>query len=239
MSGMSEDQVATLLRDALRREGGTMQPSADGLRRIRQDTAARGRRRPELPRRSLLAAAAGVMLGGGATGGAVLAGRRPDDRGDQPELMPSTTTPPPGGPWRIVTTYMVRMVDGHPRPVPERRRAPQFDMEGLGVLTQTPVGPDLGTYWTQPFVAAIGGTRQDPLIVEMRRDAFGSSDVNSEEEARVAIQQIIWTLTENMSPGNPERDGPVTFLVESKRGYRAWNLITLGAPMARDPSLLA
>lgn len=224
-----------------------MQPSPDGLRRIRQATAARERRPDGLTRRVLMAAAAGVVLGGGTAGGILTTMRRgsEDALPGQGDLTSEEVTndvgeaPPPGGPWKILTAYVVKIVDGHPRLVPERRRVSLDEEVGTRFLAQTPVGADHGTYWRYPLTYALAGTRDEPVIIYVRSAGFGSPDVNSVEEATVAIQQLVWTVTENDFASDDKRDGPVTILVDGKRGYRAWNLVTLDKPVRRDPSLLA
>jgi hypothetical protein len=246
VNGVSEDDVATVLRDALRREADAIEPSPDGLRRIRQAVPAPGQR-DVAPRRALLVAAATGLVAAGGTAWGLARGGTEEPRPGQGEPTSGEPEPPsgepepplPGGPWRTVVVYVVTMRSGRPRLVPERRRVNLDEQVGMRYLTMTPLGADHGTYWYWPLVYVIGGTPQEPIIIQVRSGGFRSRQVNSVEAATVAIQQLVWTVTENIYGQDPRRDGPVTILVDGKRGYRAWDLITLDRPFRRDPRYLA
>ena len=226
-----DEPTASLLREVLRRQADAVQPSPDGLRRIRAEIAHRPRR--VLPMRGrghltplVAAAAAAVVVAAGAT----FAVRTVTHR------VPSTVS---------VTTTSDQLVDQH-----EVAEAPAASLpvyvaareNGEVVLFREfrrvggPTGVDDRV--AQAVELAITGTPQDPGRAQLfapgpaprvtARVTAGRIDLDISpaplarspeptwEEARVAAQQLVWTATataavaaQSAPPGSPAVESSV------------------------------
>jgi len=263
LSRRRADPTVELLRGALMREAERVEPSGDGLRRIRETIetgAVRGRvpvgtsARPGRRWMPFLAAAgaAAVLV----TAGTVAVRERDDPAARPAASAPVTAPPSPSG-------------DPTGSPAPDPSGSP------TGV-TSTPVGSTSPVYWlgrsktrtllyrewvpTQGYSmqsaveAMLGGslprdkdfsTPWRPARVRVERAggvitvdlgaaAFSNKNVGG-EVAALAVQQLVHTVTAvSNSPGVPVR-----VLVDGAAGYEAWGVLELGEPVSRDPSVIA
>ena len=240
---------AELLRRALNAEADRVDPSADGLRVIRQRIAAgEGARRHHyrLPLTIAAVAAGAVVVAGVATAvdrdRAVAPAPQPP-AASAPAVSTAPTpsasvTPSPGtgsttatGSVSGVPVYALTTAGTDARLVREFRRVPARGdrvTSAVSALALTPVDPDYTTFWRRPDRLSVD-VRSDRIVVDLSADAFGDPDAGSGELPSVAVQQLVWTATAAAG-----RDVPVTVLVDGRRGYDAWGGIVLGSPMRRD-----
>lgn len=106
-------------------------------------------------------------------------------------------------------------------------------------MTSTrPADPDYSTPWAPASTVTANLSSGGGITVDISHDAF--SRPVGKAVARAAIQQLVYTATAAASAyGFTQGSVPVTILVDSRSGYRAWNTVTLGSPMTRDPDALS
>jgi hypothetical protein len=241
LDGHDDDPTATLLRDVLHREAEAVQPSADGLRRIRADIARQPpHHAPRLARRwtPIVAAAAVVALLAGA-GGLVLRWR------------PHTSPQAPAASGAIIATmdqaeartapaasvpvYVVGRQGGRPVLFREFRSSRATDEGGMVeeavrlAVTARPLDP----HYIQLF-AASRGTKVTARVTpaQIRLDISPAPKAVpgvTAADAQVAQQQLVWTATATAavaesSPGTPVRSTSVGYKQPGLRPV----IITLG-----------
>jgi hypothetical protein len=241
---------AELLRRALHAEADAVDPSADGLRVIRQRIAAgegAPRRRYRLPLAVAAVAAGAVVVAGVATAldrdravapsPAPPAGPAPSvTTAPVPSTDAATPSPDPGSATSSaslsgVPVYALTMAGTDARIVREFRQIPARGdrvTSAVSALALEPVDPDYTTFWRRPSRLSVD-VRGDRIVVDLSPDAFADQDVGSGDLPSVAVQQLVWTATAAAG-----RDVPVTVLVDGRRGYDAWGGVVLGSPMRRD-----
>ena len=97
------------------------------------------------------------------------------------------------------------------------------------MLAGAPLDPD---YDGGPWQTATGVTTEregEDLTVDLPATAFGKDDV-SEDEARQALQQLVYTATAAV-----QAQGTVTVLIDGQPD-KAWGQVDVGEPMRRDIS---
>lgn len=227
--GRPEDPTARLLRDVLTRAADDVEPSPDGLARIRAATAEHSRRpallrrrpggRPWLP---VLAAAASVVLLAGLAGFALqrfpLQGS--DERASD-AASPSATAPP------ALPVYRVGVLDDGAGRVRyalfrEFRQTVLTDLDARlsDALTEAVTRrPEDGDY-DRVFGPASGGrveARWDAAAGEIEVEltpAMTTVRVATDARAQIAIQQIVWTATAVLAEQRPgSADVPVRISV--------------------------
>lgn len=259
------DPTVELLRGALMREAARVEPSGDGLRRIRETIESgptRGRpavgpsMRPGRRWTPFLAAAGAVAV-------LATAGTLAVRDGAAPTAVPAASSPataapaPSGGP------------TGSPAP------EPSGSPTGSGA-TSSPSGSTSPVYWlgssktrtllyrewvpTQGYsmqgaVEAMLGSslprdkdlstpwRPAPVRVErsggvITVDLGAAAFANTNvgsEVAALAVQQLVHTVTAVSNSPGV----PVRVLVDGAAGYQAWGVLELGEPVSRDPSVIA
>jgi hypothetical protein len=248
-----DDPTATLLRDVLHREADAVQPSPDGLRRIRAEIARQAPRRPRLARRwtPLLAVAAVLaMLAGGlvlrwharfpaqaaAASGAIVATM------DQAEarIAPAATVP----------VYVVGRQGGRTVLFREFRATRANDEEGMVedavrlAITARPRDP----HYTRLF-AALPGTKVTARVTprQIRLDISPAPKAVrgvTAADAEIAEQQLVWTATAaaavaesaartpipSTSPGYKQPGlRPVSITLDGRRGAALLGLAPLDA----------
>ncbi len=94
-----------------------------------------------------------------------------------------------------------------------------------------PLDSDYRTPW-RPASRITVTPAGNALTVDLSADAFAGS-VAGAQEAKLAIQQLIWTAT-----AAAQTSGKVTVLVDGKPST-VWGSVQLGQPMGRDPQARA
>lgn len=262
LSHRRADPTVEMLRGALMREAARVEPSGDGLRRIRETIEsgpARGRAplgtapRPGRRWTPLLAAAgAAVVL---ATAGTVAVRER--DGASAPAASSAATAlpAPSGGPTGSAapdpsgsptgtgatpvrsTSPVYWLGSSKTRTLLYREWVPTqgYSMQGAVEAMlggSLPKDKDFSTPWRP---APVRVERSGGVItVDLGAAAFSNRNVGS-EVAALAVQQLVHTVTAvSNSPGVPVR-----VLVDGATGYEAWGVLRLGDPIARDPSVIA
>jgi hypothetical protein len=99
------------------------------------------------------------------------------------------------------------------------------------MLSGPPADPDYSTPWHgSPVTVQVG---DHEITVNLTAAAFANPDVNA-ERARLAVQQLVYTVT-----AATQQSVPVRILVDGRSGYEAWGRLRLGEPVSRDSSAVA
>ncbi|HIT75442.1 MAG TPA: GerMN domain-containing protein [Candidatus Avipropionibacterium avicola] len=251
LNGPDDPEMEDLLRRALHEEADSVQPGP-GLDAIRRKT---GRRGSGLFRGLVAATTVAVVAAAVAVGVAV---NRPSPRmsddnapvatqaepsprmSEQSTTKGSPTPPPPGGDasnepsvepgpvpvfWIGQNERLFR--EFHPAEATTASSRAGAAIE-LMLGAADPLDPD---YHRGPWQAATGvsvARDGDALTVDLPSEAFTDDEV-SEDLARAALQQIVFTAT-----GAAQSPGPVTILIDGQPA-KAWDVIDVGQPMERDP----
>lgn len=216
-----DDPVAAMLRGALGREAERIQPSPDGLRRIRAELD--GDLRPtRLQRRTrgwvplLAAAAAVVLLGGIGVGAEQLLAHRSTRPPAGPGPSPTATSAATSSP---VPVYYLAQENGRQFLVREFRPAPATGSglaatlraraeAGIGYLLAAPRNPRYSS-----LLRAVPGNTQlnsgqisarvtaDRITVELPAEVVHRS--YPAETGSLAVQQLVWTVTGAVGLSSP------------------------------------
>jgi hypothetical protein len=99
------------------------------------------------------------------------------------------------------------------------------------MLSGPPADPDYTTPWlSSPASVDIG---DHEITVNLTAAAFANPDVDA-ERARLAVQQLVYTVT-----AATQMSVPVRILVDGRSGYEAWGLLRLGDRVSRDSTVVA
>lgn len=158
------------------------------------------------------------------------------------------TTPPPRseapaqGAEQQLPVYWLGGAAGDPVLYREFRAVQNVDQPiaaAVAAMTRSrPADPDYTTPWSPASKVTASMSSDGGLTVDISRDAFARK-VDA-ATARAAIQQLVYTATAAASSfGFTQGPVPVTVLVDSRTGYRAWDTVTLGSAMTRDGDALA
>jgi hypothetical protein len=208
-----DDDLARLLRDALREEAGHVHPAGDGLQRIRARTASR---RPAMPwffRPAVAGAALVLTLLTGFVAGLVLAGPgetwkigpavigeaeptpTPTIRSPSPSPSPSPTAPAPSV--YAAPVYWLGDVGGRLALYREFQSVPGTGAPIRDAVTAMVRGqradPDYMTVWPRGTTVRGISTRGDIVTVDLSAEAAGAHA--PPETARMSMQQLAWTVT--------------------------------------------
>lgn len=247
---MDDDPLAARLRAALHSEADMVNPSDDGLSRIR---AGVGHSRPWWRHPAALAVAAAVVLGLLIGGGAALLGGDNDDptvvagpTSSSPSTsdeaptespLPSESTPPDVSEPRGFYIYYVRDDDKQLRLYREKHSGGASTQDGvvpaaLAEMFETPpTDPDYTSAWPADTTVLDYSVSGDVATVDL--SDFVSTGSAGES---ASVQQLVYTVTAN---DNAVRQ--VRLLVDGKAppsGHNDWSQPTARAPMADVQGLI-
>jgi hypothetical protein len=246
LGGSDDDETVRRLRRALAREADMVQPSDDGLERIRQGTSGQDGGRRWVPWAAAVAAAAVIGL---VVGGILGFGRGTDDADGNVALpaatstgTPQDTSPATSEPATSTAPAPAAGVSGIPvywlgeskvsvwlyrefREVPDL--GDRVTSAVAAMTREKPVDPDYFNPWS-PASRVATSMKGDSVYVDLSADAFSNRDIGSETASR-AIQQLVYTAT-----AAAQSSGTVTITVDGKP-YDAWGTVRLGEPMKRAP----
>jgi Immunoglobulin-like domain of bacterial spore germination/Sporulation and spore germination len=259
----NESHEEDLLRRALREEADRVLPSPDALARIRRRTA----RAPFWRTPLALGMAAAVVTGTAViAGGVVVLGgsdvdstvtgpsettldttASPTQPPETPTSDPSPTTPPPTAestppPTDVVATVPVYYVTETPagmRLAREFRSVPAPDGPVVAavetMLAEAPLDPDYRRLWDAS--TDVESVEADDGIIEI--DLSGSTDHTdaADDVARLAIQELVYTVTAALSSIGENGGLPVQLLVDGEPIDKIWGNLDVSDPVERAPQL--
>ncbi len=259
----NESHEEELLRRALREEADRVLPSADALARIRRRTA----RAPFWRTPLALGMAAAVVTGTAVIAGGVVVLRgsdvdstvtgsseiTPDTTSGptQPQETPtsSPTTPtsppisestPPPTDVEIATVpvYYVTETPAGMRLAREFRsvRAPDGPVVAAveTMLAVAPRDPDYQRLWDAS--TDVESVEVDDGIIEI--DLTGSTDyTGADDVARLAVQELVYTVTAALSSSGENGGLPVQLLVDGEPVDKVWGDVDVSEPVERLPQL--
>jgi hypothetical protein len=252
-----------LLRRALREEADRVLTSPDALARIRRRTA----RAPFWRTPLALGMAAAVVTGTAViAGGVVVLGgsdvdstvtgpsettldttSSPTQPPETPTSDPSLTAPPPTAestppPTDVVATVPVYYVTDTPagmRLAREFRSVPAPDGPVVAavetMLAEAPLDPDYRRLWDAS--TDVESVEADDGIIEI--DLSGSTDHTgaADDESRLAIQELVYTVTAALSSIGEDGGLPVQLLVDGEPIDKIWGNLDVSDPVERAPQL--
>jgi hypothetical protein len=259
----NESHEEELLRRALREEADRVLTSPDALARIRRRTA----RAPFWRTPLALGMAAAVVTGTAViAGGVVVLGgsdvdstvtgpsettldttSSPTQPPETPTSDPSLTAPPPTAestppPTDVVATVPVYYVTETPagmRLAREFRSVPAPDGPVVAavetMLAEDPLDPDYRRLWDAS--TDVESVEADDGIIEI--DLSGSTDHTgaADDEARLAIQELVYTVTAALSSIGENGGLPVQLLVDGEPIDKIWGNLDVSDPVERAPQL--
>jgi hypothetical protein len=257
----NESHEEELLRRALREEADRVLPSPDALARIRRRTA----RAPFWRTPLSLGLAAAVVTGTAVIAGGVvvLGGSDVDSTVTGPsEVTPDTTSspttqppetptspsttptsPPPTSdsippPTEVVPVYYVTETPAGMRLAREFRSVPAPDGPVVAavetMLAEAPRDPDYQRLWDAS--TDVDSVEVDDGIIEI--DLTGSTDyTGADDEARLAIQELVYTVTAALSSIGENGGLPVQLLLDGEPTENVWGNVDVSEPVERAPQL--
>jgi hypothetical protein len=242
-----DDELAARLRRALHAEADMVNPSGDGLSRIRSRTG-QGQRRGWA--RWALAAGSAVVIAAVGVGAGVLWAGQDDDHGQISATTPTSTTSAPTPtasesgsaspvPGTRVTVPVYWLGDAADRPGLYREFASELAVDASTqskvavavalALSGTPADPDYSTPWAKGSAATVT-LGAGEIGIDLNQAATDGSSMGS-KIAELAVQQLVWTATaaagENL---------PVRITVEGKTPD-LFGTVSLAEPIRRaDPT---
>ena len=259
----NESHEEELLRRALRQEADRVLPGPDALARIRRRTA----RAPFWRTPIALGMAAAVVTGTAVIAGGVvvLRGSDVDSTVSGPSVTLDTTpspTQPPETPTSSPTTpispptsestppptevgiatvpvYYVTETPAGMRLAREFRSVPAPDGPVVAavetMLAEAPRDPDYQRLWDAS--TDVESVEVDDGIIEI--DLTGSTDYTDagDDEARLAIQELVYTVTAAFASIGENGGLPVQLLVDGEPAEELWGTLDLSDPVERLPQL--
>jgi hypothetical protein len=261
---MSDDgsRDEELLRRALRDEADRVLPSPDALARIRRRTA----RAPFWRTPLALGMAAAVVTGTAVIAGGVVVLRGPDadstvsgpsvtldttpsptKQPETPTTDPSQTPPPPTTestppPTEVVATVPVYYVTETPagtRLAREFRSVPAPNGPVVAavetMLAEDPRDPDYRRLWDSS--TDVESVEVDDGIIEIHLTGSTDNTGAGDDVARLAIQELVYTVTAALSSIGENGGLPVQMLVDGEPAEGLWGTLDLSDPVERLPQL--
>lgn len=154
----------------------------------------------------------------------------------------SSTEPAPA----LLPVYWLGDVDGNDRLFREfltgANAAPADPIaEAVRVmLSGEPLDPDYHSPWRPASSVSSSISTQNVITLDIASDAFGGS--LPEDEARIAVQQLVYTATAAAANAGLIEGGEsssVVVLVDGAAGYRAFGALDLDGEWTRDGSVLS
>ncbi|WP_298252370.1 GerMN domain-containing protein [uncultured Arthrobacter sp.] len=157
-----------------------------------------------------------------------------------------TASSPAGETGPLVPVYWVGESGGVERLFREFRRSPagasgDAISDAVHLMTsEDPLDPDYRSPWSPASEVSSSISTDNVITLDISADAFDGQ--LGEDEALLAVQQLIYTATAAASDAGLIRGGEassVIVLVDATAGYRAFGSVDLGGEWSRDASVLA
>ena len=257
----NESHEEELLRRALREEADRVLPGPDALARIRKRTA----RAPFWRTPLALGMAAAVVTGTAVIAGGVVVLRgsdvdstvsgpsvtldtTPTQPPETPTSSPTTPIPPPTSestppPTEVgiatVPVYYVTETPAGMRLAREFRSVPAPDGPVVAavetMLAEAPRDPDYQRLWDAS--TDVESAEVDDGIIEI--NLTGSTDYTGagDDEARLAIQELVYTVTAAFASIGETGGLPVQLLVDGEPVDKVWGNVDVSEPVERAPQV--
>ncbi len=146
----------------------------------------------------------------------------------------------------LVPVYWIGDIGGHQGLFREFHASPAKGsgdpiVDAVQLMTGgTPLDPDYGSPWAAAGSVSSSISTQNVITLDLSSDAF--SDTLGEEEALLAVQQLVYTVTAAAASAGLITGGEassVVVLVDGAAGYRAFGAVDLDGKWTRDHTVLA